>query len=305
MSQGLEYAPAEEQSYDYESAPCSAVFYIGEGQWATPRPKKSKRPKIVRGLHQKPVPLLPNGLVNFDGMSTYLHPNPNGVPLYKTRGWKYHHALFSWCSFERPGYDDENRNAQLRRLHRSSWQQLHMRVSSEAVFHLAHEMNVPHPPIETTEAALDELERLDMIGAATIFLCLSRGSSQYKIDQEALSPDWMNDIDEMEKLGFITEVREDMTRSLVRTEVIPQRLVTSALARLSLHTNRDPYITKLTERRLGLDPIFYPVRVPSHKVLLDKAKKMIALEFIHGQSVTTKSMQIEDGALYQARERAA
>jgi hypothetical protein len=180
-----------------------------------------------------------------------------------------------------------------------------MRITSEEILHLSHEREVPHPSTETLEPALNDFERLDMIGAATLFLDLAHGSNQHRVDPEAVVPDWMRGIPSKDRLSFITEIREDMAKSLVRAEIIPSRLVTSAIYRLSLQLNGDRYLTQLAERRLASDPVFYPVRVPSDKTLLDKAKRMIALEFIHGQNVTPELMQTEDEALSLARKAAA
>lgn len=271
-----------------QSALSSADFYLRDIKMnGIPLvPTRSKRP-ILRNLHSRKVPLLDTGLVNLDDMKMYLHANPEYVPLQRRAGWKYHHVNHPLSSFEQTGLDSEDRDQELIRLRRSSYQQVHMRVTNERIYHNVHEIQVPHPPRETVVKTLADFERLDMLGATALFLRLSRGSSEYDVDNEAIVPMWMKEIEPRDRINFIEEVREEHASALVRTEVIPQRLVTSAIKRLSLHLKEDPYLVKLANKRLESDPVFYPLRVPSHKTLLDKAKRAIALEFMVTQEVSS------------------
>ena len=83
-----------------ESAPSSADFYFESTKvYETPTSNGSKR-AFLRGGHAKEVPTLENGLVDFDGLRLYLHPNPNSVPLQRTHGWKYHHINHPESSFK-------------------------------------------------------------------------------------------------------------------------------------------------------------------------------------------------------------
>lgn len=252
---------------------------------------------ILRLIHEKNVPLLENGLVDIDGLNLYLHPNPHYVPLHAAPGWKYHHVNHPESSFKQWGTDISERDHRLVALRNSSYQQLHMRISSEAIYHNVHEVYVPHPTSESVDKALRDFERLDLLGAACLYLNLLKGTSEYKFDEGSANPRWMQPISLRDRVNFFTEVREEYASALIRAEILPERLVTSAIKRLSMHL-RDPYLGKLADQRLESDPVFYPVRTPSHKTLLSKANRLISLDFLangrqHNDALQTEVDRVE------------
>lgn len=272
------------RAVEAETAPENgAVFYLEHIRARREREQRDiAKPPIVRGRHERPVPTLDSGLVDLDALALYMHPNPLYVPLYRTPGWKYHHLNHPESSFKQWSTDLEERDARLVILRNSSYQQVHMRVTSEAIYHNVHELYVPRPVSESVDAILRDFEKLDMLGAACLYLNLVKGCSEYRVDAGSLSPPWMEEVTLKERVGFMEEVRADMAQVLVEAEIIPQRLVTSALKRVSMHL-RDPYMGHLADQRLASDPVFYPVRVPSQQTLLIQANKLMATELLSSE----------------------
>lgn len=268
MAQSRLEIAASFDSSELHSAPSTGADFLSR-----PRLKKNARPAIVRLRHQKPAPTLDNGMVDMDGLVTYMHPNSLSVPLYPRKGWKYHHVNHTKTSFRQAHLPLEDRDEGLVFYRNSPYQQLHLRVSSEATYHNLHEQNISHPASEVVEAALRDFERLDMLGAACLTLNILNGQSKYRANADERLLESMNS---KEMISFMEEVREDCARAVVKAEIIPDKLVTSALKRLALHLE-DPYMSAVAARRLRSDPFFYPVKVPSARTLMIKANKLIGL----------------------------
>lgn len=280
LHNGLEEVASFEPLEECISVPQSADFSLEESIKVYESPSWRKPtdpiPKIVRLRHAKKVPRLASGLVDPSVLDIYLHHNPYAVPLKKTPGWKYHHMHYPKPFYKLPGVPPEENP--LESFRSNSYNQVKLRISNEQVFHRLYEIWMARPPMETIEATLRDYERLDMLGAACMYLNAMEGSSQYGVDEGSLNPSWVEPVPLKDRISFIEEVREDHARDLIRAEVLPDRLVTSAIKRLSLSL-QDPYLARLANRRLESDPVFYPVRTPSHKLLLMKVNNLIKLEF--------------------------
>jgi len=264
------------------SVPSRTVFSLNGKAYFGSVPA-GKKESIQRARHEKPVPTLESGLVDMDALSMYLHRNPLFVPLYATRGWEYHHVNHPKTVYKQESLPEEERDERLIWFRGSTYQQLHMRIGSEEMYHDVHEIYGTRPPMATIEMALRDFRRLDVVGASAIYLNLLNGNNQYNVDVGSFNPPWIEDVDIFQRREVMQEARADAERGVSSAEVLEPRLVTSALKRLALAL-KDPYINKLADRRLSTDPNFYPVRTPSHKTLLTIANGILFREFVESNS---------------------
>lgn len=215
-----------------------------------------------------PVPLDNNDLVDLSRLQTYIHPNPDHIPLTSTPGWKYHHVYHPRTVYTQKNINPLDKDQKLIDFRGYQYNQLMMRVSAERIYHEAHQTTEIPPEPHVIEGVLRDFRRFDALGAVCVGVMLARGDrGAYHIDPETFHHLGIKDIPRKDRQDFFLGAREEAVEELEEIEFTPQRLVTSAIKRLAKRLGDEPFLSRLAEERLAKDPVYFPIKTPSRQAL--------------------------------------
>lgn len=206
-----------------------------------------------------------NGLVSMDVYHNYLLDDAADAPIDLKRtvkaGWMYQHIYFQRPFYMQPGVPRYIRDETLRRFCTSPYNQVAMREDIEDTLHNEFEEHVIAPPPETMRRALLDFDKLDILGATAVGRRVALVPEALKyLAPEAEALDEPSVYSPVEKAALFDGLMEKTLHSLDSTEVISQRIVTGAIARIARMLNNER-LHEETKLRLAQDSFYYPVRL--------------------------------------------
>lgn len=222
----------------------------------------------------------PSQLVNLDSYLPFLPDHPDRVPIDNGNGdstfFVNQHIYFtepSYWSIQTPSGEIDMRYRRLRSL---TWSQIVMRRTEERRLHKTMEFTVDPPPPETVDATLRDYHDIDLVGGAVMGLADVRSGyiNEPRIYNH-LTPPEIGRLSARDRVDIFRTIRDEALDRLAQPRIVPDKLVTSALKRLSSHL-KDEVLEREARERMQSE-IYFPLRVPNiqtirnigHAILLD------------------------------------
>lgn len=225
-----------------------------------------------------------SGLVDLDCYLTYLPDHPDTVPIYlvpfNESPVVHQHVYFRWFGYRSPGKTpDEGNLNPLAKFRNFSHNQILMRRTEELRLHQDFEDDVRPPPDETVSKSLEDFRRLDQLAASTIGLELTLHPEcrwQYFPDSGPALASYY--VPKLDIADYFDNQRELAIESLAHPKISPQRVITSAIKRLSVYL-QDERLSSEADERLAADLQYYPLRMRHKQHFYDLSNFMLNQEF--------------------------
>jgi len=235
-------------------------------------------------MSKEAFPRHESGLVDFDCYLPYLPDHPDEVPIYVVPSpgspVVHQHVYFQLNGYRSPGKTSEEGNQNpLSRFRGFSYNQILMRRFEEKRAHRDFEDHVDPPPEITIEKSLMDFRHLDLLAATSIGLEMAlhpRRRRQYFPHIGA--PVVSKTISRLDIADFFDGQREILIDAVRTPEISPQRVITSAIKRLSTYFG-DARITKEADERLANDSQYYPLRMRHKEHFYNLSNYMLKKEF--------------------------
>jgi hypothetical protein len=274
MSAGLEQIPTQVEN-DNMSALCSADF-LSARYYGQTSPNWSRRPFLN---HPNVFPRDKNGMVAMDVYHDYLVDHPDDAPILlkgtTKDGWMYQHIYFQRSFYMQPGVPRWIRDEVLRRFCTSPYNQIAMREDIEDDLHNRFEEHVFAPPPESMKRGLDVFNKIDVLGAAAVGrrVALAPEALKYLAPEAKYSRGPLSSFSPVERAEIFDGVAERTLSELREPNVIPQRIVTGAIARIGRLVNSE-LLQQEARLRISQDGTYYPVRTRRPKFYYELSHKV-------------------------------
>jgi hypothetical protein len=224
-----------------------------------------------------------SGLVNLESYLPYLEHPPEDIPItlpFNNQGPLVHqHVYFREADYRQDGVPVEDKDMDLVWMRRISYNQVIMGRLSELILHRDHEEHVAPPSPETNQKCLEDYAHIDAIGAAIIGKVVAlKPEVRPVILPGSGQPARMDVLSPLERAEFFDNQLAISLEALRQPKVTPERVVTSALKRMSIYLN-NPELQSEADRRLREDSIYYPLRMPKMGKLYHVGNELVARAF--------------------------
>jgi len=224
-----------------------------------------------------------SGLVDFDCYLPYLPDHPDKAPIYVIPSPDspivHQHVYFQWNGYRSPGNHEEGIKNPLSKFRSFSYNQILMRRVEEKRAHQDFEDHVGPPPETTVEKSLMDFRHLDFLAAASIGLEMAlHPERRHQYFPHVGSPIVSKTVSRLDIADFFDTQREILIDAVRTPEISPQRVITSAIKRLSTYFG-DARITKEADERLANDSQYYPLRMRHKEHFYNLSNYMLKKEF--------------------------
>lgn len=222
-------------------------------------------------------------LVNLESYLPYLIDPPETAPItlpFNNQGpFVHQHVYFQEAAYRQDGVPPEDKDWGLVWMRNISYNQVIMRRHMELKLHQEHEEDVAPPSSETNSYCLEDYNQVDIIGAATVGKNVALNPMlQPIILPDSGRPARVDDLSPEERANFFDQQLEGSLAALEQPLVTPQRVITSALKRMSALLN-SAELESLANKRLEEDVIYYPLRMPKVAKLYHLSNELVIRAF--------------------------
>ena len=219
-----------------------------------------------------------SGLVSLESYLPYLVDPPDQVPIDPATGqdeqFVYQHIYFQASKYYQKHIPEGERDPRLTALRNSPYNQILMRPKRELKLHKEHEDHVEIPGDEVIDQALADYYDLDIVGASSLGLIALRNAKKRSIHKLSLYRPLGRNLSHADKLDIFETHLDNVLVSLENPRVTPERVVASALKRIS-GLLQDKRLDRLAEELMPEDRIYYPLKVPRIGYLLEISKSLL------------------------------